>query len=133
MSQAGSVKSEPAQSEVNGRVTSPGQKSSGAAVGRGGVNERPEKQDDMASGQRMIFSGPNSLRQHRVTVPDSVMWVGIGERSPEVTSEVAYLSRPAPDTPFPMCRSRHVGEVGWTVEFFSGVTGKEQIVTPPTR
>lgn len=63
MSEAGSVKSEPAQSAGNGRVTSPGQTSTGAAVGGGGVNKRSDKPDDGESGQRMIFSGKNAANK----------------------------------------------------------------------
>ncbi|KAK3091568.1 hypothetical protein FSP39_020850 [Pinctada imbricata] len=64
---------------------------------------------------RMLFTGPDAIRDHQVKVDDEHRQVGIGSMSVEWTSEANYLWRAAPGTPFPRPRSTKVGEVGWQI------------------
>ncbi|CAH1795083.1 unnamed protein product [Owenia fusiformis] len=63
----------------------------------------------------MLFTGPDGIRDHRVTAqPESEhRWVGEDTMSAEGTSEVSYLWR-SPRGFFPLRpKSACVGEVGW--------------------
>ncbi|XP_048757791.2 uncharacterized protein C4orf45 homolog isoform X2 [Ostrea edulis] len=64
---------------------------------------------------RMLFTGPDWIRQHRVTVEPEHRHIGIGTMSREGTSEADYIWRPATATPFPRPRTCNVGEIGWQV------------------
>ncbi|XP_046577682.1 uncharacterized protein C4orf45 homolog [Haliotis rubra] len=78
---------------------------------------------------RMLFTGPDYNRDHRVTVQPENRMVGIGTMSQEGTSEVDYLWRAAPNTPFPRPKTCRVGEIGWGIEQFTDwsmpVTGRQ--------
>lgn len=62
---------------------------------------------------RVLFTGPDMIGDHRVTVQQEHRQIGIGTMSPEGTSETDYLWRASTATPFPRPRSTRVGEVGW--------------------
>lgn len=49
--------------------------------------------------------------------------VGSGDRSPEITSQMSYLSRPPPGSTFPKAKHKQIGEIGWPVETFRIVKG----------
>ena len=44
--------------------------------------------------------------------------MGIGDRSHETTSDLAYLSRTAPGSAFPLAKNGRIGEIGWPVDTF---------------
>ena len=66
-----------------------------------------------------VSSGPDYLRDHRVKVEADHRNVGVGSRSTELSSEVNYLWRGAPNAPFPCSRGGRVGDIGWGIPFFS--------------
>ncbi|XP_041363130.1 uncharacterized protein C4orf45 homolog [Gigantopelta aegis] len=75
--------------------------------------------DETPQMARMIFSGPDYVRDQCVTVNTDHRQVGIGDQSRELTSELSYLWRAAPNTPFPRSRASQVGEIGWGIQFFT--------------
>ncbi|KAL4239403.1 hypothetical protein ACF0H5_000219 [Mactra antiquata] len=64
---------------------------------------------------RVLYTGPDGICDHRVTVEPEHRYVGIGTMSEEGTSETDYLWRAAPSTPFPRPKTSKVGEIGWSV------------------
>ncbi|XP_076471921.1 protein SPMIP2-like [Babylonia areolata] len=71
----------------------------------------------------VLFTGPSGLRDYRAHLPDHPHAVGIGDRSQETTSDLAYLSRGAPGSAFPLAKNGRIGEIGWPVETFKIVKG----------
>lgn len=67
--------------------------------------------------------GPGGLRDYRAQVSADNQSVGIGSRSGEATSDLAYLSRQPPGYSFPLAKHGRVGEIGWPVETFKTVKG----------
>uniref|UniRef100_A0A6P5J370 Uncharacterized protein C4orf45 homolog n=1 Tax=Phascolarctos cinereus TaxID=38626 RepID=A0A6P5J370_PHACI len=67
-------------------------------------------------GRRMIFTGPDGIKDHKPKFPANTKY--IGEKRPilEATSELDYLWRPAPNRSF-TARQKHfyVGEIGWGI------------------
>lgn len=76
-----------------------------------------------ATGRRMLFTGPDGIRNQKVTVRSNHRYVGIGTMSPEGTSELDYIYRPATADP-PSLRPKHrrVGEIGWGIPRFSDIS-----------
>ncbi|XP_071107027.1 protein SPMIP2-like isoform X1 [Haliotis cracherodii] len=78
---------------------------------------------------RMLFTGPDYNRDHRVTVQPENRMVGIGTMSKEGTSESDYLWRAAPRTPYPRSKSSMVGGIGWGIQEFTDwsmpITGRQ--------
>ncbi|XP_017272930.1 uncharacterized protein C4orf45 [Kryptolebias marmoratus] len=64
-------------------------------------------------GQRMIFTGPDGIRDYRPRSNYFPLYVGVGATSPEATTDLSYLWRAAPHSRPPLPRRRYVGEVGW--------------------
>ncbi|KAL8605696.1 hypothetical protein ACOMHN_064833 [Nucella lapillus] len=71
----------------------------------------------------VLFTGPSGLRDYRAKMSDHPGAVGIGDRSHETTSNLAYLSRGAPGSAFPLAQTGRIGEIGWPVETFKIVKG----------
>merc|ERR1711936_473942 len=71
----------------------------------------------------VLFTGPNGLRDYRAQVATDQSMVGVGDKSHEFTSDLAYLSRPPPNTSFPLAKNGRIGEIGWPVEAFRIVKG----------
>ncbi|XP_005094898.2 uncharacterized protein LOC101855712 [Aplysia californica] len=71
----------------------------------------------------VLFTGPSGLRDYRSNQQPFQQMVGVGERSAEFTSDLAYLSRPPPGTSFPLAKNGRIGEIGWPVEHFKIVKG----------
>ncbi|XP_074085151.1 protein SPMIP2 [Macrotis lagotis] len=73
-----------------------------------------------AVGKRMIFTGPDAVKDYKAKLPDNTRY--IGEKRPvlEATSELDYLWRPAPNRSF-TAREKHsyVGEIGWGIPQFN--------------
>ena len=65
---------------------------------------------------RVLFTGPDGVRDHRVNVLEPARYIGIGVMSPEGTSELSYLWRAAVTTKHPLSKMKNVGEIGWNVE-----------------
>ncbi|XP_034967954.2 protein SPMIP2 [Zootoca vivipara] len=77
------------------------------------------------SGNRMIFTGPDGLRNHRSRLPETTLYIGAATAPEEGTSEAGYLWRPAPRNPPPWYhRSCYVGEIGWGVGEFHSLAQK---------
>uniref|UniRef100_A0A8C2ZB26 Uncharacterized protein n=2 Tax=Cyclopterus lumpus TaxID=8103 RepID=A0A8C2ZB26_CYCLU len=64
-------------------------------------------------GQRMLFTGPDGIGDHRPRLNYSPRYVGAGVSSPEATGDLGYLCQAAPDAPPPKPKQGYVGEVGW--------------------
>ncbi|KAL3877719.1 hypothetical protein ACJMK2_035384 [Sinanodonta woodiana] len=64
---------------------------------------------------RVLYTGPCGVTDHRVRVEPENRYIGIGTMSREGSSEVSYLWRAAPNTPFPRPKTSRVGEIGWRV------------------
>lgn len=64
---------------------------------------------------RVLYTGPDGNCDYRVSVGPEHRYVGIGTMSLEGTSEVDYIWRAAPGTPFPRPKTAGVGEIGWCV------------------
>ncbi|KAL8624006.1 hypothetical protein ACOMHN_040632 [Nucella lapillus] len=71
----------------------------------------------------VVFTGPSGQRDHRAHLADFKQAVGIGHRSPGTTSDLGYITRSAPGTPFPLAKNGRSGEIGWPVDSFKMVKG----------
>ncbi|XP_038611190.1 uncharacterized protein C4orf45 homolog [Tachyglossus aculeatus] len=70
-------------------------------------------------GTRMIFTGPDGIKDYRPKIPDFTRFIGDKPPALGATSELKYLWRPAPMKCFtPAHRSSYVGEIGWAVNQF---------------
>nr|DBA29052.1 TPA: hypothetical protein GDO54_009319 [Pyxicephalus adspersus] len=76
-------------------------------------------QPQYESGKRMLYTGPDYIRDYRPRLPDCTRYVGEGMPSFESTSEVNYLCRAAPGTPAPLPKECYVGGIGWGVSDFT--------------
>lgn len=76
------------------------------------LNEPSERK---GTGGQMLFTGPDYIRDHRVTVEPEHHYVGIGTMSPEGTSEIDYLWRSPSRQNYPRPKSTQVGAIGWGV------------------
>jgi len=65
-------------------------------------------------GKRMLFTGPDGIRDHRVSVDRDHHYVGEGPIALEATSEVNYIWRSS-HMSHPKPKSSCVGEVGWGI------------------
>ncbi|XP_078332458.1 uncharacterized protein LOC144625485 [Crassostrea virginica] len=83
----------------------------------------PSHQQWSAYNGPVLFTGPDGLTDQRVKTKCDFQMVGNGDRSPEVTSQMGYLSRPPPGTKFPKAKNGQIGEIGWPVETFKIVKG----------
>ncbi|KAK6298570.1 hypothetical protein J4Q44_G00316250 [Coregonus suidteri] len=70
-----------------------------------------------AYGQRMLFTGPDGIGDYRARLIDFPRYIGDGPLSPEGTSDLNYLCRPAPCTPPPMPKQCYIGGVGWGMQY----------------
>ncbi|XP_065490959.1 protein SPMIP2 [Caloenas nicobarica] len=72
---------------------------------------------------RMVFSGPDGIRDHRTRKPEHTHYIGATSPPIEGTSDVNYLWRPAscPSHMSPR-RSSYAGDIGWGVREFSRFT-----------
>jgi len=64
---------------------------------------------------QVLFTGPDGNSNFRSTVLGPSRYIGIGDMSPEGTSELSYLWRPSKTASHPLSRSFKVGEIGWHV------------------
>ena len=69
-----------------------------------------------------FISGPDYIRDHRVTVEPEHHYVGIGTMSPEGTSEIDYLWRSPSRQNYPRPKSTQVGAIGWGVPHLADAT-----------
>lgn len=72
-----------------------------------------------ATGQRMLFTGPDGIGDYRAKNADFPHHIGEGELSREATSRLDYLYRAAPGSPAPRPKHCYVGGVGWGVLEYS--------------
>ena len=73
------------------------------------------------SGGRMLFTGPDYLRDHRVKVDDEHRYIGIGTMHPDASSELDYITRANPDNKPKLYRKNEmVGEIGWSANQKTG-------------
>ncbi|XP_066429676.1 protein SPMIP2 [Eleutherodactylus coqui] len=71
------------------------------------------------TGKRMLYTGPDYMRDYRPKLPDYTRYIGEGMPSAESTSDVDYLCRAPPNTPAPLPKDYYVGGIGWGVSEFS--------------
>ncbi|OCT99658.1 uncharacterized protein C4orf45 [Xenopus laevis] len=71
------------------------------------------------SGQRMLYTGPDYIRDYRPKLPDFTSYIGEVMAPRESTGDVSYLCRAAPGTPSPLPKESYVGGIGWGVSDFS--------------
>ncbi|XP_025088384.1 uncharacterized protein LOC112560640 [Pomacea canaliculata] len=97
--------------------------STSASSGVNEVSGTGSSRQWMSCGGPILFTGPGGLRDYRAQVSADNQSVGIGSRSGEATSDLAYLSRQPPGYSFPLAKHGRVGEIGWPVETFKTVKG----------
>ncbi|XP_013030678.2 protein SPMIP2 isoform X1 [Anser cygnoides] len=68
---------------------------------------------------RMVFSGPDAIRDHRTRRAEHTHYIGETSPAIEGTSDANYLWRPAPCSRAPPRRSDCPGEIGWGVRELS--------------
>lgn len=73
-----------------------------------------------STGRRMLFTGPDGIRNQKVSVVTDHRYIGIGTMSSEGTSDLDYLYRPSSrDSPALRPKHRRVGEIGWGIPKFA--------------
>ncbi|XP_063192352.1 protein SPMIP2 [Chroicocephalus ridibundus] len=75
---------------------------------------------------RVIFSGPDGIRDYRTRKSDHTHYIGVTSPAIEGTSDVNYLWRPAPCPSYVslLRRTHYPGEIGWGVMELSHFTWK---------
>ncbi|XP_075006241.1 protein SPMIP2 [Calonectris borealis] len=74
---------------------------------------------------RVIFSGPDAIRDYRTRKPGHTHYIGATSPAIEGTSDANYLWRPAPRSSYVSPRRPHYpGEIGWGVRELSHFTRK---------
>ncbi|XP_010898295.2 uncharacterized protein C4orf45 [Esox lucius] len=68
-------------------------------------------------GSRILFTGPDGIGDYRARLIDFPRYIGIGPLSPEGTSDLSYLCRPALCNLPPMPKHCFTGEVGWGLQY----------------
>ncbi|XP_064917525.1 protein SPMIP2 isoform X1 [Columba livia] len=72
---------------------------------------------------RVVFSGPDGIRDHRTRKPEHTHYIGATSPPIEGTSDVNYLWRPAPClSHVSPRRSSYPGDIGWGAREFSHFT-----------
>lgn len=71
----------------------------------------------------VLYTGPSGLRNQRVNTQHEFVLVGENDTSPEITSQMGYLTRPAPGAAFPKAKNGQIGEVGWVYDTLKIVKG----------
>ena len=64
---------------------------------------------------RMLFTGPDELWDHRVTVEPNQMYIGETPRPIGLSDSVGHVFSYGVSTPFPKSRNHGVGAIGWGV------------------
>ncbi|XP_027622377.1 uncharacterized protein C4orf45 homolog [Tupaia chinensis] len=74
-------------------------------------------------GRRMVYTGPDYIKEHLPSIQEHTTYVGEGQPSPEKTGDLQYLWRPAWHSSQP-ARYKHefVGGVGWGVRALDSVS-----------
>ncbi|XP_064418055.1 protein SPMIP2 isoform X1 [Latimeria chalumnae] len=70
-------------------------------------------------GQRMLFTGPDGIGDYRTNYVDFKQYIGEKKSSSEITGDLEYLYRAAPETLTPLPKFCYVGEIGWGVVEYS--------------
>ncbi|XP_052006287.1 uncharacterized protein C4orf45 [Xyrauchen texanus] len=70
-----------------------------------------------ASGQRILFTGPNGIGDFRPRLDYFPRSTGIGPLSPDATSDLNYLFRSAPSATPPLPKHCYTGGVGWGLQY----------------
>ncbi|XP_030639509.1 uncharacterized protein C4orf45 [Chanos chanos] len=77
-----------------------------------------------ASGQRILFTGPDGIGDYRARLSDFPRHIGIGPLSPESTGDLNYLCRAAPCAPPFLPKHCYIGGVGWGVQYCGTLNGR---------
>ncbi|XP_067407921.1 protein SPMIP2 [Emydura macquarii macquarii] len=73
-----------------------------------------------AVGKRMIFTGPDAIRDYRTKLPEYTRYIGATTPAPGATSDLEYLWRTAPwTTSIVPHKYSYPGQIGWGVTEFS--------------
>ena len=64
---------------------------------------------------RVLLTGPDALRDHRVTISTNGMYIGEVPRPRGLSDSVEHVWSYGPSTPFPKSKAKSVGEIGWMV------------------
>eukprot|EP00118_Oscarella_pearsei_P026128 m.309452 g.309452 ORF g.309452 m.309452 type:complete len:147 (+) comp46538_c0_seq1:78-518(+) len=83
-------------------------------------SESGDENRTVGKGQ-VLFTGPDGIGDFHAKVEEQ-RYVGIGTMSPEGTSDVNYLCRPAPECPPPAPKGACVGEVGWGLKQLTDIS-----------
>ncbi|XP_048032669.1 uncharacterized protein LOC125259232 [Megalobrama amblycephala] len=79
------------------------------------------------SGQRMLFTGPDGIGDFRPRLDYFPRSIGIGPLSPDATSDLNYLFRPAADASPSLPKHRCTGEVGWGLQYSTALNRRTVI------
>ncbi|XP_044875417.1 uncharacterized protein C4orf45 homolog isoform X2 [Mauremys mutica] len=73
-----------------------------------------------ATGKRMIFTGPDAIRDYRTKLPEYTRYIGATTPAQGATSDLEYLWRTAPwTTSILPHKHSYPGQIGWGVTEFS--------------
>ncbi|XP_050802631.1 uncharacterized protein C4orf45 homolog isoform X2 [Gopherus flavomarginatus] len=73
-----------------------------------------------ATGKRMIFTGPDAIRDYRTKLPEYIRYIGATTPAQGATSDLEYLWRTAPwTTSILPHKHSYPGQIGWGVTEFS--------------
>ncbi|XP_067313325.1 protein SPMIP2 [Pseudorasbora parva] len=89
------------------------------------TSSRAETQS--ASGQRILFTGPDGTGDFRPRLDYFPRSIGIGLSSPDATSDLNYLFRPAAHATPPLPKHRCTGEVGWGLQYSTALNRRTVI------
>ncbi|KAK9963347.1 hypothetical protein ABG768_006539 [Culter alburnus] len=79
------------------------------------------------SGQRMLFTGPDGIGDFRPRLDYFPRSIGIGPLSPDATSDLNYLFRPAAHASPSLPKHRCTGEVGWGLQYSTALNRRTVI------
>ncbi|KAK2890965.1 hypothetical protein Q8A67_013608 [Cirrhinus molitorella] len=81
------------------------------------TSSQADRETQSSSGQRILFTGPDGIGDFRPRLDYFPRSIGIGQLSPDATSDLNYLFRPAPQATPPLPKHGYVGEVGWGLQY----------------
>ncbi|XP_056113214.1 uncharacterized protein C4orf45 [Rhinichthys klamathensis goyatoka] len=80
------------------------------------------------SGQRILFTGPDGIGDFRPKLDYFPRSIGIGPLSPDATSDLNYLFRPAAHATPPLPKHRCTGEVGWGLQYCTALNRRTTVI-----
>uniref|UniRef100_A0A672RKC1 Uncharacterized protein n=1 Tax=Sinocyclocheilus grahami TaxID=75366 RepID=A0A672RKC1_SINGR len=89
--------------------------------------QEADRETQSSPGQRILFTGPDGTEDFRPRLDYFPRSIGIGPLSPDASSDLNYLFRPAALATPPLPKHCYVGEVGWGLQYSTALNRRPAI------